>query len=203
MGLVKNQATTAIRFLEARRQRQFHKKNKNFLARQELDRAVVVEDESIFIYDVKIRTVWAVKGSKPRMLTTGSHQKIALFGAVAEDSTQCFRAYEEADSDAFLDYLKQLLRKYPKMVLFLDKATYHKKEARVKKFFRKNKDTIKIRWFPSGFPEANPMEECWNQGKDDVLGSTFFNTFEDFKKAITKYYRTKRFKLDVYKYLCH
>ncbi len=64
------------------------------------------------------------------MLTTGSHRKIALFGAVAEDGTQCFRTYEEANSDAFLDYMKQLLRKYPKMVLFLDKATYHKKEAK-------------------------------------------------------------------------
>jgi hypothetical protein len=137
------------------------------------------------------------------MLTTGSHQKIAIFGAVAKDGTQCFRTYEEADSDAFLDYLKQLLKKYQKMVLFLDKATYHKKEARVKKFFRQHKDQVKIRWFPSGFPEANPMEECWNQGKDDVLGSTFFNTFKDFKKATTKYYRTKRFKLDLYKYLCH
>ena len=85
----------------------------------------------------------------------------------------------------------------------MDKATYHKKEARVKRFLRKNKHCIKIRWFPSGFPEANPMEECWNQGKKDILGSKFFDSFGEFKEAVIKYYRTKRFKLDLYKYLCH
>lgn len=152
---------------------------------------------------MKIRSIWAVKGSKPRILTTGSHKKIAVYGIYAEDGKQCFRTYPEADSDGFLDYLKILLRKFPKMILFMDKATYHKKEARVKKFLTRHKRCIKVRWFPSGFPEANPMEECWNQGKEDVLGSTFHNSFGKFEKAVKEYYRTKRFKIDVYKYLCH
>ncbi|MFH1641827.1 MAG: transposase [Nanoarchaeota archaeon] len=64
------------------------------------------------------------------------------------------------NKDGFLDYIKILYRKYPKMIFFMDKATYHKKEARVKKFISKHKHCMKIRWFPSGFPEANPMEEC-------------------------------------------
>lgn len=85
----------------------------------------------------------------------------------------------------------------------MDKATYHKKEKRVKKFLAKHKDCIKVRWFPSGFPEANPVEECWHQGKGEVLGSKFFDSFEEFEKAITNYYRTKRFNLNLYKYLCH
>lgn len=173
------------------------------MARQPLNFVLLVEDESIFIYDVKIRSVWAVKGSKPKILTTGSHRKIVFFGAIVEDGTQCFRTYPEANSDAFLDYLKILLRKYPQMILFMDKATYHKKEARVKRFLRKNKEVIKVRWFPSGFPEANPVEECWNQGKNDVIGSRFFDSFEEFEKVVTKYYRTKKFRLDLYKYLCH
>jgi len=110
---------------------------------------VVVEDESIFIYDVKVRKVWAIKGSRPRILATGSHRKMCWFGALAEDGTQIFRHYENADSDGFLDFMKHLLRKYPKIVLFIDKATYHKKEKRVKKYFRQNRHCIKVRWFPS------------------------------------------------------
>lgn len=152
---------------------------------------------------MKIRSVWAVKGSKPRILTTGSHRKIVLYGAYSENGEQCFRTYPEAESDYFLDYLKIILQKYKKMILFMDKATWHKKEARVKKFLAKHKHNIKVRWFPSGFPEANPMEECWNQGKDEILGSRFFDSFAEFKKAVHTYYRTKRFKLDLYKYLCH
>lgn len=174
------------------------------MARQPIGWIIVVEDESFFTYEVKIRSVWAVKGSKPIMLTTGSRKKACIFGAIGEDGRQLFRIYgDTADSDAFLKYLKELIRKFPKMILFMDKATYHRKEARVKKFFRKHKDSIKVKWFPSGFPEANPMEECWNQGKEDVLGSVFYDSFKEFKKAVTQYYRTKRFKLDLYKYLCH
>lgn len=163
----------------------------------------MAEDESVFIYDAKMRAVWAVKGSKPVLLTTGSHASVSWFGALAEDGTQLFRRYERANSDSFLDYVKRLSRKYPKMILFLDKATYHKKELRVKRFFRKHRKTIRLRWFPSGFPEANPLEECWRQGKDSVLGSTFHDSFRDFREATSKYYRTRRFKLNLYKYLCH
>lgn len=137
------------------------------------------------------------------MLATGSHRRIAVSGIIAENETQLFRTYKTADSNAFLDYLKPLHKKYPKMILFLDKAPWHKKEKRVRKFLRDNKKTILVRWFPSGNPEANPMEECWRQGKNDILGSKFYDSFEDFKKATNTYYRTKRFKLDLYKYLCH
>ncbi|MBI2668695.1 transposase, partial [Candidatus Woesearchaeota archaeon] len=143
------------------------------------------------------------KGSKPRILSTGSHRKIVFYGAISEDGKQCFRKYPEADSDGFLEYLHVLLRKFPKMILFMDKATWHKKEARVKRFLRKHKEQIIVKWFPLGFPEANPIEECWNQGKDDVLGSKFFDSFEEFEKAVITYYRTKRFKLDLYEYLCY
>ena len=107
------------------------------MARQPIEYILVVEDESIFVYDVKIRSVWAVKGSKPRILSTGSHRKIAVYGTCAENRVQCFRTYPEADSNGFLAYLKALIRKYPKMILFMDKATYHKKEARVKRISEK------------------------------------------------------------------
>ena len=163
---------------------------------------IVVEDESIFTYDVKIRKIWAIKGSKPIVFTTGSKRKTVVFGALSKDGKQLFKQYDKANSDGFLDFIKILHKKFPKMILFLDKASYHKTEARVKCFLRKHRKSIKVRWFPSGFPEANPVEECWNQGKEDVLGSTFYDSYVEFKREITKYYRTKRFNLDLYNYLC-
>lgn len=173
------------------------------MARKPKEWKVVVEDESIFVYDVKMRAVWAVKGSKPFILTTGSHRRTVWFGALAEDGTQLFRQYKNADSDAFLNYLNHLRRKYPRMILFLDKATYHKKEERVKAYLKKHRKTIKTRWFPTGSPESNPVEECWHQGKDFVLGSKLPESFEELKTQTRKYYRTKRFKLNLYEYLCH
>lgn len=165
---------------------------------------IVVEDESIFVYDSEIRSIWAVKGTKPRLLVTGSHRRTAVFGALAEDGTQLFRQYDDgADSDSFLDYVEELHRKYPKMILFIDRAPWHWKSERVRAYFRRHRDTIDVQWFPKGFPEANPVEECWNQGKNSVLGSTFPESFSAMKKLISQYYRTTKFKLNLYKYLCH
>ena len=163
---------------------------------------IVVQDESIFTYDVKICAVWAIKGSTPIVLSTGSHRKTVVFGSLAEDGRQLFRQYSTGDSDAFLDYIIKLHKKFPKMIFFIDKAPWHREE-RVLNYLVNHKDCIKVVWFPSGFPEANPMEECWNQGKTDVLGSTYYDSFLEFKTAISNYYRTKRFNLDLYKYLCH
>ena len=44
------------------------------------------------------------------------------------------------------------------------------------------------------------VEECWRQGKQVLLISEYYRTFADMCKAITAYYRTARFKLDIPKF---
>ena len=152
---------------------------------------------------MKIRKIWVVKGSKPVVLTTGSHKRTVVYGALADDGTQLFRQRKNGDAQNFLPYMDDLRRKYPFMVLFLDRATYHKTDEDVKAYFRKHRKTVRLRWFPPGFPEANPLEECWRQGKGSDLLTSFPESFEKFKETIGAYYRTKRFKLNLYNYLCH
>jgi hypothetical protein len=48
---------------------------------------------------------------------------------------------------------------------------------------------------------TNAVEECWRQGKDDLLVSKYYPRFLHLRNVITKYYRTKRFHLDITKYL--
>ena len=64
-----------------------------------------------------------------------------------------------------------------------------------------NKDVIRVKYFPRGSPEFNAVEECWKQGKYDLLLSKYYPRFTDLKMAIREYYRTKRFNLDILKYL--
>jgi transposase len=173
------------------------------LARLQEPWIVVVQDESIFVYETILRKVWAPKGSKPVILTTGSHQRTVWYGALANDETQLFRQYPTANADYFLQYLDLLQVKYPYMVLFIDRAPWHKRDKRVKAYLREHRKTVRVRWFPTAAPDLNPVEECWRQGKNNCLGSTFYKNFHDFKKTSSKYYRTKRFRLNLYNYLCH
>jgi hypothetical protein len=64
-----------------------------------------------------------------------------------------------------------------------------------------NKDVIRIEYLPKGSSDYNAVEECWRQGKDDLLVSKILPKFFNLKSAIANYYRTRRFKLDITKYL--
>ena len=67
-------------------------------------------------------------------------------------------------------------------------------------FLAQNKDTLRLEYFPVGSPEFNAVEECWRQGKYQIL-STYYPLFDFLKDTISYYYRTTRFNLDIVKYL--
>jgi transposase len=131
-----------------------------------------------------------------------SQENISFWLSLSMDGRQLFCQYDTVDSKTFLQYLKCLKRKYRRFIFFYDGAPWHKEE-KVKEFFEKNKDFITPVFFPQGSPEFDPVEECWKQGKDHVLGSTYPPSFEDLKKQVSCYYRTKRFHLSLINYLCH
>ena len=66
---------------------------------------------------------------------------------------------------------------------------------------KQNKDVLKVIDFPKGSPEFNAIEECGRQGKYNLLVSRYYPKFDDFKHVIANYYRTRRFRLDIAKYL--
>jgi transposase len=114
---------------------------------------------------------------------------------------QLFRQYDKFNQDTFLDYLKQVKKKLgKKVVMFTDRARQHQSN-KIKKYLEKNKDSVRIFYLPKGSPEFNAVEECWRQGKYDLLVSKYYPRFDDLKSSIAKYYRTRHFNLDIVKYL--
>jgi len=86
--------------------------------------------------------------------------------------------------------------------LQIESKTEHQSN-KVKEYLKEeNKDSVRILYFPKGSPEFNAVvEECWRQGKYDLLVSKYYPKFTDLKLSISKYYRTRRFNLDIIKYL--
>jgi len=162
---------------------------------------VISEDESIFLYDSVVRYVWAFRGSRPFILTTGSHRRTCVFGAVSLEGKQLFRQYPKVEGRNFLAYLKMLKRKFGRMLLFLDRSTAHRSED-VEGWLRVNRKAVKVKWLPTARPELNPVEECWNLLKDELVANRLYSTFEEMKRAIGRRMRTKRFKPNLINYLC-
>lgn len=116
------------------------------------------------------------------------------------DKRQLFRQYDKFNQYTFLDYLKQVKKHLGNVIMFTDKARQHQSN-KIKDYLKENKDSIRIIYFPKGSPEFNAVEECWRQGKHDLLVSKYYPGFADLKSSIAKYYRTRRFNLDIVKYL--
>jgi len=142
-----------------------------------------------------------LEGVRPICLVTGSHQRTCVFGALSLDRRQIFRQYDAFNEDTFLDFLKKVHRKFGRCYLFLDKARQHYKSKKVLEYLWKNRLTIRVRWFPTASPEFNVVEECWRQAEKDLLASRYYPSFPDLKKATATYFRTKRFNLDMQRFL--
>jgi transposase len=145
------------------------------------------------------RRKWIFKDKRPMVTVTGSHSKTIVFGVLSLDGKQLFRQYERFDSQSFIAYLEDVKRKFNKFIVFVDRAAQHRSKI-VKEYLQRNLETIRIEYFPVGSPEFNAVEECWRQGKYNIL-SNYHSGLSYLKEMISQYYRTRRFNLDIKKYL--
>jgi transposase len=158
-------------------------------------------DESFFFYDSLVRRVWIDEKKRPMVRITGSHKHSCLFGAISLADKQLFRQYERFNGDTFLDFLKIIHSKFPKCYLLMDKASPHYRSRNVKDYLEQNKDTLIPVYLPTASPEFMVMEEVWNIAKRELLVLKYYSSFEDFKEKISKYFRIKRFNLNMRNYL--
>ncbi len=87
----------------------------------------MVQDESIFLYDLHIRRKWIIRQKRPVVTVTGSHNKtIIFFGVISNDGKQLFRQqYNQFDSHSFITYLEEVKKKFKKFIIFVDRARQH------------------------------------------------------------------------------
>ena len=83
----------------------------------------------------------------------------------------------------------------------MDKASPHYKSKKVRQYFEQNKDNLIPVYLPTASPEFMIMEEVWNIAKRDLLVLQYYQSFADLKNRISRYFRTKRFGLDMRNYL--
>ena len=152
-----------------------------------------------YLYDYVIRRKkWISKYKRPKITVTGSKRTIVFGCLYSLDGKQLFKQYDKFDSKTFVHYLKQVQKRFGKIIIFDKSNTTLFKDYR--EFLDANKGTIRLEYFPVGSPEFDAVEECWRQGKYRIL-STYHSTFDFLKDTISYYYRTTRFNLDIVKYL--
>jgi transposase len=83
----------------------------------------------------------------------------------------------------------------------LDKAKQHYKSKKVLEYFDKYKKDLIPVYLPTASPEFMVLEQVWHIAKNDLLVLQYYSSFTDFRNKISRYFRTKRFHLDMRNYL--
>ena len=68
-------------------------------------------------------------------------------------------------------------------------------------YLARHHTTAALLRFPVGSPHPSTAEETWRRAKLEIQVGKYHDPFENLKKKLTEYFRTTRFKLDLYKYL--
>ena len=178
----------------------FQKTNEELLSEPPRGFAIVCMDESFFIYDSLVRRVWIGENERPVVTVTGSHRHSVLYGALSLDGRQLFRQYDDFDGDAFFDYLK-LIHGSSGGASSSSTRLLSTRQRRCSRTSRAQK----TRWCRYGSLQPLPSSCLWKRrGTSPRTTSSslrYYSSFEEFRKRIGEYFRTKRFHLDVANYL--
>ena len=158
-----------------------------------------VIDETILLHDyVPKRGPWSPKGQKILRTYFGDHQRRVIYGAIS-DSHQYFLQKKKFDGPTFLKFVKKLLERSDKAAIVMDGASQHKTKD-FKEFVKENRHRLRIMYLPTGCPEFNAIEACWNQLKIQPFMYEYHEHISELAQAAMKYLRTAVFSQNIERY---
>lgn len=107
---------------------------------------------------------------------------------------------DNLDFNAYLPYVKSLLRRYGKIVVVLDGAKYHFEKEHVQEFYKGNEERLKVIQLPPYSPELNPIEQVWKKIKKWLATRIWF-TKEELESQLAYALNNPIFMVKIYDYL--
>lgn len=124
---------------------------------------------------------WAKKGTRPRLTRQQQFEYAYIFGAVCpEQNASVGLVLPSANSETMLVHLREISAQVPlgrHAVVILDGATWHTTKS-VRMF-----DNLSLLTLPPASPELNPVEQIWQQLRDNQLANRCYNGYEDIVDA--------------------
>jgi transposase len=117
---------------------------------------------------------WALKGSRPVVKTNYTRDRFHVIGARTK-RTFVFRFIARQTQRAFIRFVRKLLKKYPRLVIFVDNAPWHRGKT-IKRFCHKRSKTLRLHYFPAYSPELNPVEQHWKVAKQGISNRVLRST---------------------------
>ena len=122
--------------------------------------------------------------SRSYLTREGKH----IFGVLAVGAF-FYAFYDKPNADNYVDFLKRVHKRFGKVLIFVDNASYHK-SAKVKKFLESRNGEIVLEYLPPYTPELNPVEVQWMVIKR-TLSNKIYKSVNDMTRSVRAMFRKK------------
>lgn len=149
---------------------------------------MAIEDVDIWFQDEArvgqrgtVTRLWAIKGTRPRVIRQQQFEYAYIFGAVCPRQDQAVGlVLPTVNIDGMKLHLEQIAASVPAgrhAVLILDRAGWHtSKKVGVY-------NNLSILPLPTASPELNPTEQIWRQLREDELANRCFDGYDDIVES--------------------
>lgn len=181
---------------------------------QEIPNAkLVFQDEVHFNVQTDISSIWAVKGSTPKIKSKPGKEKVSYSGFVIPSTGELFT--DKPDTFTFettISSIRSFLSVYPpetgaKYYLVMDNASWHKKAKRLIKentngIYSDIKAQIVFVYLPPYSPDLNPIEQVWRITRKDAKNNKYFSDKAELEETLDSYYDVFAKPNDTLRRLC-
>ena len=171
-------------------------KQKQFVLEfEQLNQNLGEDEEIVFIdgvhpqHNTKSSKAWIQKGTEQYIPTNTGRQRLNLNGAYNPNNQDVIiREDPSINAQSTIKLFEQIQNKYSikKWIYAIaDNAKYYRSKL-VKKFLENSK--IRLIFLPSYSPNLNLIERLWKYLRKEVINTTYYPKFEQFKVAIQDFF---------------
>ena len=160
---------------------------------------VVFQDEVHFQVQTSITSMWAVKGSEPKVMSKPGKQNVAYSGYLIPETGELIVTKPgwfnyETVIESFRDFLNTMpLEDGKKFCMVLDNAPWHQKAIRLiwkeeQPEYQDIRDKMTYISLPPYSPDLNPIEQVWRITRKEVTHNRYFPNREVLESTLDEYY---------------
>ncbi len=155
------------------------------------DETVVFQDEVDVNLNPKIGCMWMPKGVQAEVVTPGNNEKTYLAGSLHWRAGKLLVTQgDKRDGTLFVAHLHDLrrrLRRYKKIHVICDNASFHSDCWAVWEFCYQHGDRVELHFLPKYAPECNPVERVWWHLHEEITRNHQCQTLEELVDLVMRW----------------